>query len=103
MGIPIVAATDFDYGEEKTDLTIAREASEQAANGLPIPQIIQSITSRAAECLGIGGRVGAIRKDFEADLVVLGRNPLEDIGALKDVQIVINDGKVVLNRAAPPK
>ena len=28
MGIPIVAATDFDYGEEKTDLTVAREASE---------------------------------------------------------------------------
>ena len=47
MGIPIVAATDFDYGEEKTDLTVAREASELATIGLPLGQVIKSITSRA--------------------------------------------------------
>lgn len=103
MGIPIVAATDFDYGEEKTDLTVAREASELATIGLPLGQIIKSITSRAAECLGIAYRVGAIRKGLEADLVILNRNPLEDIGALKDVQIVINNGKIALNRAAAAK
>ena len=103
MGIPIVAATDFDYGEEKTDLTVAREASELATIGLPLGQIIKSITSRAAECLGIADRVGAIRKGLEADLVILNRNPLEDIGALKDVQIVINNGKIALNRAAAAK
>jgi imidazolonepropionase-like amidohydrolase len=101
MGIPIVAATDFDYGEEKTDLTVAREASELAAIGLPLGQIIRSITSRAAECLGIANRVGAIRKGLEGDFVVVGRNPLEDVTALKDVQIVINNGKVVLNRTTP--
>src|SRR5436190_14447637 len=61
------------------------QASELPAIGLPPGQIINSITSRAAKCLGIAERVGAIRKGLDADLVVVGRNPLDDITALKDV------------------
>jgi imidazolonepropionase-like amidohydrolase len=103
MGVSIVGATDFDYGEEKTDLTVAREATELASSGLSVAQTIKSITSRAAECLDIANRVGAIRQGLEADLVVLAHNPLDDIRALKDVQIVISNGKVAINRAAPTK
>lgn len=105
MGIPIVGATDFAYdGEknEKTELTVAGEAGELANNGLPVAEAIKSITSRAAECLNIADRVGTIRPGLEADLVVLGRNPLDDVGALKDVQIVINNGTVALDRSTKP-
>ncbi len=35
---------------------------------------------------------------MEADLLVMERNPLNDIGALQDVLVVINDGRVALNR-----
>ncbi len=34
----------------------------------------------------------------EADLIVVGTNPLEDITALEDVQVVISNGRVALNR-----
>jgi imidazolonepropionase-like amidohydrolase len=106
MRIPIVGGTDFEYDSEendKTELTVAREAGELVNSGLPVAQAIKSITSRAAECLNIADRVGTIRPGLEADLVILGRNPLGDIGALKDVQIVVNNGKVALNRAAAAK
>jgi hypothetical protein len=79
---------------------LAEEFRELGRKLLPGKQRItgfrghHSITSRAAECLNIADRVGAIRPGPEADLVVLGRNPLDDIAALKDVQIVINDGTV---------
>ncbi len=36
-------------------------------------------------------------KGMDADIVIIGQNPLEDIIALQDVQMVINDGKIIIN------
>jgi imidazolonepropionase-like amidohydrolase len=42
--------------------------------------------------------VGTIKAGMEADLIVIDRNPLSDITALQDVLLVINNGKVAMNR-----
>jgi imidazolonepropionase-like amidohydrolase len=58
----------------------------------------KSATTVAADLLGIGGKTGAIQSGFEADLIVVEKNPLQDARALADVLVVISNGRVALNR-----
>jgi hypothetical protein len=39
--------------------------------------------------------IGKIEKGREADILVLSKNPLESLEALKDIQVLILDGKMV--------
>jgi imidazolonepropionase-like amidohydrolase len=100
LGIPIVAASDFSYGPlfDSGRATIADNAAGLAEAGVPKMEAIRAITSQAAKLLEIDKRTGAIRKGLEADIVVVGDNPLSSIGALKDIRIIVNDGKVVFNK-----
>ncbi|NIM51461.1 MAG: amidohydrolase family protein [Gemmatimonadales bacterium] len=54
----------------------------------------------AAELIGVDDHTGRVAPGCDADLLVLERNPLEDIGAYQDVLMVINDGRIVLDRTA---
>jgi imidazolonepropionase-like amidohydrolase len=58
---------------------------------------IKSITSRAAKPLGIDNKTGAIKVGF-VDTVIVGENPLSSIDVLKDIRMIVNDGKVVFNK-----
>lgn len=96
MGVKIVAGSDMRY-----DAVGGRHISDEIAalveSGLPPMNAIQAATSAAAECLGIERRTGAIRPGLEADLVVVEDDPLADIGRLRDVVLVVNDGRVVVD------
>jgi len=61
---------------------------------------IVSATSRAAESLGLGGRIGSIAAGMEADLVATEGNPLDDITNVRRVLFVMKGGKVYRNIAA---
>ena len=56
---------------------------------------IRSGTSVAAESLGLGGRIGTVAPGFEADLVAVQGNPLDDITAVRRVAFVMKGGRVV--------
>jgi imidazolonepropionase-like amidohydrolase len=58
---------------------------------------IVSATSMAAESMGLGGKIGTIAPGFEADLVGVAGNPLEDITAVRRVVFVMKGGKVYRN------
>lgn len=96
LGIPIVAASDFTYGPQFDSgrATIADNAAGLAEAGIPKMEAIKAITSQAAKLLEIDKRTGVIRKGLEADIVIVGDNPLLSIEALKDIRIVVNNGKV---------
>ena len=96
LGVPLVAATDITFGGvlDSGRLTIADNAAGLAEAGIPKMEAIKAITSQAAKLLEIDKRTGAIRRGLEADIVIIGDNPLSSIGALKDIRIVVNDGKV---------
>jgi imidazolonepropionase-like amidohydrolase len=49
----------------------------------------------AAESLGLGGRIGTVAPGFEADLVAVQGNPLDDITAVRRVTFVMKGGRVV--------
>jgi imidazolonepropionase-like amidohydrolase len=56
--------------------------------GLTPAQILRSATSGAARCMKAEGRIGTIRKGAWADLIVLSRNPLEDIRNMRSIESV---------------
>ena len=97
MGVRIVTGADTQYGPESTS-RISGEVASLVELGLTPVEALRSATTVAADLLGLGGRTGAIQTGMEADLIVVERNPLQDVRALADVLVVISNGRVALNR-----
>jgi len=97
MGVKIATGGDTQYGPESLS-RISGEVASLVELGLTPIEALRSATTVAAELLGLGGKIGAIQTGLEADLVVVERNPLQDVKALADVLVVISNGRVALNR-----
>jgi imidazolonepropionase-like amidohydrolase len=97
MGLKIVAGTDTSYFD-KNNRTMADEIIELSEAGLGPMDAIKAGTSVSAEDLGVDKRTGSIRIGYEADFVVIDRSPLENIRHIGDVVMVLNNGRVALNR-----
>lgn len=97
-GVAVAAGSDMRYANNTRQ--VADEVAELVNAGLPPIDAIKAATSTAALCLELETNTGAIRPGLEADLVVLERDPLLDIGALRDVVLVVNDGIVVTDHLA---
>jgi imidazolonepropionase-like amidohydrolase len=97
LGVKIVAGTDTGYSA-RSNRRMADEIIALAEVGLPPMDAIKAGTSVAAESVGAEKRIGSIRAGYEADLVAVDRSPLVDIRHIGDVLLVVNNGKVALNR-----
>jgi imidazolonepropionase-like amidohydrolase len=97
LGVKIVTGADTSYGP--TSVTrIGQEVANLVELGLPPLTAIQAATLTAAELLRLSDRIGAIEPGYEADLIAVDGNPLEDIRVLEDVLLVVSNGRVVLDR-----
>ncbi len=63
-------------------------------NGLSAIEILKGATRYPAEWLGIADKYGSIAAGKKANLVVLERNPVEDIRNAQSVYVVVRDGVV---------
>ncbi|MEW6322040.1 MAG: amidohydrolase family protein [Acidobacteriota bacterium] len=97
VGVKIVTGADTSYGPN-SKTRIAREVSELVRMGLPPADALRSATTVAAELLRLETRTGRIAPGFEADLIVVERNPLEHVGTLADPLFVMSNGRVGLDR-----
>ena len=97
LGVKIVAGSDTGYGPNSI-ARVSREAAELVGAGLTPLQALQAATITNAEMLRLEKRIGAIEAGFEADVVVVDGNPLEDIRTLLDPLLVISNGRVGLDR-----
>lgn len=97
LGVKIVTGADSGYGPESTT-RIPMEVANLVELGMTPLEAIRAATVVNAEMLRIQDRTGAIRPGLEADLIVVEGNPLEDIGYLQDVLVVISNGRVGMNR-----
>ena len=89
----ILAGTDspiVPYG-----LSLLLEIQQLAEAGLAPMEALDSATRVAAEALGVGHELGTIEVGKIADLVLLGGDPLEDIGNLRKTELVIMNGRLV--------
>jgi len=63
-------------------------------NGMPEMEAIQSATMETAKLLRIDDTLGSIETGKIADIIAVKGDPIEDISVLKDITLVIKDGKV---------
>jgi imidazolonepropionase-like amidohydrolase len=66
--------------------------------GMTPYEAIQSATTVAAKLLGIDQSTGKIIPGFEADLILVPGNPLQEVRYLQDILLVISNGQVALKR-----
>ena len=95
-GVPLAAGTDLVYAT--AELSMADEALSLQKAGLSAVRVLQIMTSGSAKLLGVQDRTGAIKVGLEADFVILGANPLTALDALKDIRMIVNDGKVAFRK-----
>lgn len=99
-GVPMMIGTDGAGGGPY----YARELGFHQKAGIPVWAILRMATSGTADLLGMGNRIGRIKKGYEADLVILEADPLVDVGsAAVQVYGVINNGTLLkLSDLTPP-
>ena len=99
-GIPLAASTDGSYAEfEDTGrIRVPHDLEDMIACGITPMDAILAATRNGARLLGIEDRTGQVIEGKEADIIVVDRNPLEDIRTLFDPLVIINNGKVVSER-----
>ncbi len=97
IGVKIAAGTDAEYGRSD-NRRLGQEIAQLVEAGLPPMDAIKAGTSVAAGCLGVEKRTGAVTRGLEANFIVVDHDPLAEITALQDVILVVNKGKVIINR-----
>ncbi len=97
LGVKVVTGADTSYGPNSVT-RISQEVAAFVEFGFTPAEALRSATTLAAECLRVEKTTGALEPGLDADLVVVERNPLEQIGTLKDVLFVMSNGRVGLNR-----
>ena len=70
-----------------------REMELMVQSGLTPMQVIQSFSKGASEALGIQKEFGTLAKGKTADLLVLEKNPLDNIANMRSIQAIYLGGK----------
>ncbi len=93
-GVKIGTGTDAIFHEHPR-AAIPEEVEWLTKLGCTPMQAIESATRAGAEALGKEGSLGTVEQGKLADLIMVERDPLKDITALKEVSWVMKGGKVV--------
>jgi imidazolonepropionase-like amidohydrolase len=97
LGVKIVAGSDTGYGPNSI-ARISREVGVLVDAGMPTLQALQAATITNAEMLRLEKQIGVIAPGFEADVLVVDSNPLDNIRTLLDPLVVISNGRLTLDR-----
>jgi imidazolonepropionase-like amidohydrolase len=97
FGVKVVAGSDTGYGPNSI-ARVSREIGMLVDAGLTPLQALQAATITAAEMLRLDKQIGLIAAGFEADVLVVDGNPVENVRTLLDPLLVISNGRVALDR-----
>lgn len=90
-GVKIATGTDLC---PIADTTLG-EIEQMVLAGMTEMQAIVASTSAAAELCGLQDSLGTVEVGKIADLIVVSSNPLENIRSLRELQLVMKDGRIV--------
>ena len=91
-GGKVVAGTDPVFADVLPGYGLHREVEHFVLAGLTELEALRACTLDAAESIGLAGELGSIEPGKLADLVVLERNPADDITALGTTKMVYQAG-----------
>ena len=97
LGVVIVTGADSSYGPESTT-RISHEVTNLVDIGLTPLEALRAATVNAAQLFRIEKKTGVLQPGFEADIIAVEENPLENIRTVQDVLLVISNGRPALNR-----
>lgn len=90
--LPIAFGTDAGVIRHGNN---AKEFLELAALGLKQIDAIRAATVEAAQAVGLGGQIGALKNGLCADIIAVEGNPLDDLNALQKVTFVMKTGQPI--------
>jgi imidazolonepropionase-like amidohydrolase len=95
-GVPLLCGTDLPPADDVGGLpsTVVELMLLEGA-GLTRLAALQTATVNPARLMGAADEIGQVRPGFRADLVVVDDNPLDDLAALGNVRLVLQDGRAV--------
>jgi imidazolonepropionase-like amidohydrolase len=95
-GAVLVPGSDAGVTPAKPHDVLPFAPGDMAAAGLGPAEILQAMTSRAAQACGLGHRKGRIAPGFDADILAIDGNPLNDLTAIRRLRAVYASGRDVL-------
>ncbi len=99
-GVPIGAGTDTPIGLAIPGYSLHTELELLVRSGLPPLEALRAATETPARFFGLEGEMGQIAPGMAADLVLLGADPLADIGNTRRIEGVMAAGRWL---PAPPR
>jgi imidazolonepropionase-like amidohydrolase len=96
-GAVLVPGSDAGVSPAKPHDVLRFAPSDLAAAGLSPAEILWAMTSRAAHACGLGHSKGRIAPGFDADILAIDGDPLDDLAAIRRLRAVYAGG-----RAVPP-
>jgi imidazolonepropionase-like amidohydrolase len=94
-GVPLVLGTDSGNLGTFHGAAVHREMELWQDVGIPPADILKAATGNAANLLGAGNRIGKVAKGYEANLLVVDGNPLDDIRGTRRISDVFFKGERV--------
>ncbi len=92
-GVLLVTGSDAGNMLVMHGPTVHRELQLWVQAGIPPQAALQAATFNAAKLLRADKRIGLIRKGYEANILVVDGNPLQDISATERISIVFLKGE----------
>jgi len=96
-GVRIATGADNYYDPDSIN-RISIEVEQFVRMGMSNFEALRSATVVAAELLQVDDRTGRLVEGYEADMLLVPANPLEEITALQDGLLVISNGIVAVKR-----
>jgi imidazolonepropionase-like amidohydrolase len=88
-GVPVLAGTDG------SGLELVRELELYVAAGMTPAEALAAATIVPATTFGVGGQTGSIAVGKKAELALVDGDPSKNIGDLRQVEIVMRDGRLM--------
>jgi len=97
LGVRIATGADNYYQADSIN-RISFEVERLVELGYTPFEALRAATVSSAELLGVADRTGRIAEGYDADLVLVPGNPLEDVAVLQDVLLVMSNGILAVKR-----
>ncbi|HEY7334289.1 MAG TPA: amidohydrolase family protein [Bryobacteraceae bacterium] len=92
-GVTLVTGTDSGNPLTLHGPAVHREMQLWVKAGIPPAETLQAATYNAARLLGVDNRIGLIRAGYEANLLMVEGNPLQDISATERISLIMFKGE----------